>query len=412
LRILYHHRLGSKDGQYVHVEELVAALRRLGHEVLVVGPAVAEAEGFGGASSTVGRLKRHVPRAAYELLELGYSVFAHRRLARAARRFAPDVLYERYNLHSFAGAWLARRLGLPFLLEVNAPLAEERHRYGGLGLPGLARRTEAGLWRRADTVVTVTHVLADMIAAAGVPRERVLVTPNGVDPARLAALPDAATAKQSLGLAGRRVVGFTGFMREWHGLDRLVDWLAAEAPTDVVLWLVGDGPARSGLEARAARLGVADRVTITGVVPRDRVLHHVRAFDVAVQPDVVAYASPLKLIEYMALGVAIVAPDAANIRELLSDDGDAVLTTPEAVPEAVGGLLQDEPRRQRLAAAAARTWQRRTLTWDANAERVVARFATLRAAPHPAGDRAAMADHDRAVRNANHVQGVDPDARG
>jgi glycosyltransferase involved in cell wall biosynthesis len=378
MRILYHHRLGSKDGQYVHVEEFVRALERAGHAVRVVGPELTESEGFGGSSGMVERLKRTMPKAGYELMELGYGVPAHRRLAAAARDFRPDALYERYNLHSFAGAVLARRRRLPFALEVNAPLAEERHRYGGLGLPGLARRTEARLWRAADTVVTVTEVLKGHVTAAGVPAGRVLVTPNGVDPERLAELPTPAAAKATLGLAGARVVGFTGFMREWHGLDRLVDWLAEAAPLDVRLWFVGDGPARAGLEARAARLGVADRVTITGVVPRARVLHHARAFDVAVQPDAVAYASPLKLIEYMALGTAIVAPDRPNIRELLTPDHDAVLTAPDAIPAAVGALLGDDARRDRLAAAAAATWHRRGLTWDANAARVVDRLAAPR----------------------------------
>jgi glycosyltransferase involved in cell wall biosynthesis len=376
VRILYHHRLGSKDGQYVHVEELVTALRRLGHEVRVVGPELAEAEEFGGASPLVDRLKRGVPKGGYELLELGYSALAYRRLAAAAATFRPDALYERYNLHCFAGAWLAKRRRLPFLLEVNAPLAQERARYGGLGLPSLARRTEGRLWRAADTVVTVTRVLAEMIEARGVPADHLLVTPNGVDPARVAAAPDPATAKAALGLTGRRVVGFTGFMREWHGLDRLVAWLATDAPADAVLRLVGDGPARAGLEAQAARLGVADRVTITGIVPRDQVFAQVRAFDVAVQPDVVAYASPLKLIEYMALGLTVVAPDRPNIRELLSDD-EAVLTEPSAVAAAVGGLLADDARRARLAAASAAAWRRGNLTWEANAKAALARFDEL-----------------------------------
>ena len=393
MRILYHHRLGSKDGQYVHVEEFVRALERAGHTVRVVGPELAEREGFGGSSGMVERLKRTVPKAGYELMELGYSVPAHRRLAAAAREFRPDTLYERYNLHSVAGALLARRRRLPFMLEVNAPLAEERHRYGGLGLPGLARCTEARLWRAADTVVTVTQVLKGHVTAAGVPAERVLVTPNGVDPARLAELPTRTAAKAALGLERARVVGFTGFMREWHGLDRLVDWLAEAAPADVRLWLVGDGPARADLEARAARRGVAERVTVTGVVARDRVLHHARAFDVAVQPDVVAYASPLKLIEYMALGAAIVAPDRPNIRELLRDDDDAVLTEPDAIPSAVGALLADEARRDRLAASAHATWRDRALTWDANAAAVLRRLR-----PATATELEARADPELPVR--------------
>ena len=57
MRILYSHRIQSRDGQSVHVEELVGALRAAGHEVLVVGPGFYEASGFGGESSTVARIR-------------------------------------------------------------------------------------------------------------------------------------------------------------------------------------------------------------------------------------------------------------------------------------------------------------------------------------------------------------------
>lgn len=377
MRILYHHRLGSKDGQYVHVEEMVRAFERAGHEVLVVGPRLSETQSFGGASGLVDRLKRHMPQALYELIELAYGLFAYPRLARAARRWQPDVLYERYNLHTLTGRLLAARLRLPFLVEVNAPLAEERARYGGLALPALARWSDAHVWTHADGVVTVSHVLAGMIEQTGVAAERILVTPNGVDPARLADLPARADAKQALGLADKRVVGFTGFMRAWHGLDRLVDWLADEAPADVVLWLVGDGPACAGLVAHAQARGVTARLHVTGVVPRDQVPRHVAAFDIAVQPDVVAYASPLKLIEYMALGCAIVAPDRANIRELLDHGDSGWLVAPEATPAALSALLADDNLRARLAAGAKATWQARSLTWDRSAERVIERYRAL-----------------------------------
>lgn len=371
MRILYHHRLGSKDGQYVHVEEIVTALRRLGHEVLVVGPRPTEGAGFGGEAGLVAALRRRLPPAAYELLELGYGLLAAARLLRAARGHRAEMLYERYNLHLPAGALVARALGMPFLLEVNSPLAEERAAFGGLGLPRLARRSERLVWRAADAVFLVTEVLAGMVAEAGVPRSRLHVTPNGIDPGRFSGLPPTATAKAGLGLGGRRVVGFAGFVRPWHGLERMVDWLAARAPADVVLCLVGDGPARAALEERARARGAGGRLVVTGVVAREELPRHLAAFDVALQPDVVAYASPLKLVEYMAAGLAIVAPDRPNIREVLTDGVDALLADPSAVPAAVERLLADAPLRARLGAAARATVASRRLTWEANARLIV-----------------------------------------
>jgi glycosyltransferase involved in cell wall biosynthesis len=390
--LLYHHRLGSKDGQYVHVRRIVDALRAQGHAVELVEPGILAREGFGGESGLVARLKRRLPKAAYEVAELGYGVLAARRLLAAARVHRPDAIYERYNLHLPAGVIAARRRGVPLLLEVNAPLAHERAAHGGLGLPGMARASEARIWRAADAVLTVTEVQAGMIAAAGVPCSRIHVTPNGVDPERFAGLPPPEAAKAVQGLAGRRVVGFTGFVREWHGLDRVVAWLAAAAPPDVALYLVGDGPARAALAAQARAGGVADRLIVTGIVPHESIPERLAAMDVALQPDVVPYASPLKLMEYMAAGRAIVAPDRPNIREVVQDGESALLVEPEAVPGAIERLLADPALRARLGEGARRTIALRDLTWAGNARRIAAVAAAL------AGARAQGAGSSSAVR--------------
>ena len=67
-------------------------------------------------------------------LELAYSLVAYRQLVKAAQDFQPDFIYERYNLFLLSGTLLKRKLGIPLLLEVNAPLVDERLRNsGGLG---------------------------------------------------------------------------------------------------------------------------------------------------------------------------------------------------------------------------------------------------------------------------------------
>jgi glycosyltransferase involved in cell wall biosynthesis len=377
MRILYSHRIGSKDGQGVHLEALVAALRAEGHEVRVVGPAAfAEAE-LGGESGLVARIRRSLPRFAAELAELAYSVPAYWRLAREARAFRPDAIYERYNLFYLSGAWLARRLRLPFLVEVNAPLAEERARFGGLALGALARWSEGFVWRRATRVLPVTQVLADRVAAAGVDPARITVVPNGID---LADFPEPAPAPGGDPL----VLGFVGFVRDWHGLDAVLRGIAAwRGPTRLALTVVGEGPARPGLEALAAELGIADRVRFTGLAQRAAIPGHVAGFDIALQPASVPYASPLKVFEYMAAGRAIVAPDQPNIREVLEHGRTAMLFDPAragAMWEAIGLLAADPALRARLGAAARAEILARDLTWAGNARRVAAMAAAARGA--------------------------------
>jgi glycosyltransferase involved in cell wall biosynthesis len=179
------------------------------------------------------------------------------------------------------------------------------------------------------------------------------------------------------------VLGFTGFVRPWHGLDQAIEFLSRSAGTDCMLLVVGDGPARAGLEAQARHLGVADRVRFTGVVARDAVPLHVAAFDVALQPAATPYASPLKLFEYMALARAIVAPAQPNIQEVLRDGEDALLfdpRSPDALQTALARLAGDALLRERLGAGARRTLLARGYTWTRNAERVAALVEQLRQA--------------------------------
>jgi glycosyltransferase involved in cell wall biosynthesis len=369
MRVLYSHRIQSRDGQSVHVEQMVAALREAGHEVLVVGPGFYQQAEFGAESRLVAWIRARLPAALGELAEVAYNVPAYRRLRRAAGVFRPDVIYERYNLYYLAGALLARRLGVPFYLEVNAPIADERARFSGLRLRGLARRLEAWTWCAATRVVAVTGVLRAMIAAAGVAPERIEVVPNGIDPAAFADLPVRPSAPDPL------VLGFVGFVREWHGLDAVIAAMAGYDGTPRLdLVVVGDGPARLALERQAAALGIADRVRFTGLAPHADVARLVAGFDIALQPRAVAYASPLKLFDYMAAGRAIVAPDQPNIREILTDGKTALLfdvAGADAVWTAVLRLAGDATLRGRLGAAARAEIERRRYTWAGNAARLV-----------------------------------------
>jgi glycosyltransferase involved in cell wall biosynthesis len=382
MKILYHHRTYAQDGARVHIEELIAALRDLGNDVIVVGPANDDTASYQERAGGLGqRARAALPRFAHELLEFLYAFHAYRRLKAAVSRHRPDVLYERYNLFLPSGIWLKRRYGLPMLLEVNAPLAEERRTHGGLALQRLARWTEASTWCGADRVLPVTEVLADHVRNVGVPDDRIVVIPNGVDARTYDEQAPGEEAKERLGLSGRLILGFTGFVRPWHGLDRVVEFVAKyDGDETPHLLLVGDGPERGHLEERARTLGVADRLTVTGVVRREEVPGYVAAFDVALQPDATAYASPLKLVEYLASGKAIIAPAQPNLLEVLQDGRNAVLfdkRDEEGLTAALKRVCADPDLRLRLGAAARATIEERGLTWHNNAKRVMTLFQGL-----------------------------------
>ena len=379
MKILYHHRTLAKDGMNVHIQEMVAALERCGHPVHVVGPGAPD-RAAGGTPPLlwpIGAVRRLLPPVASELGELAYNMPAFRRLEAARASFRPDVLYERYNLFTLAGMWLQRKHRLPMLLEVNAPLAQERAEHGHLAWQRLARRLEATVWRTAEAVLPVSHVLADHVARAGVPEDRIHVIPNGVDTQRFSPDRDAGDLRHRLGLDGSIALGFTGFMRHWHGLDSAIDVVADHGTAhNLRLLLIGDGPARPDLERRASQRNVASRVHFVGEVSRANLPAYVAAFDIALQPSAVAYASPLKLVEYMAMGKAIIAPDQPNIRELIDHGKTGLLIKPDhmgSLAEAVVALATSPERRATLGAQAARAVIDRGLTWEANARRVLSR---------------------------------------
>jgi len=368
LKILYHHRTRSRDGQSVHIDEMIAALERQGVRIVMVEPQRVDA-------MKPAREKQLLPKWLYEILEFGYSGLEFFKLAAAILREKPDAIYERANIYMLSGIWAARLFSLPLLLEVNAPLAEERGKFGGLAMPGFARWTEEAAWRGASYVLPVTQVLAGYIERAGVASSRIVVTSNGVDVERFRVIDPGARPALPPQFGPGPVLGFVGYVRAWHGLPQVVDLLAEDrALAQATLLVVGDGPGRAALEERAKKLGVQDRVLVTGVVGRDGLTGYISSFDIALQPEVTAYASPLKLFEYMALGRAIIAPDASNIREILTHEADALLFEPEnpaSLADAIRRLVSDQELRTRLGSAAAAKINREDISWARNARRAV-----------------------------------------
>lgn len=378
MRVLYHHRIGSKDGQYVHIQELQCAMRAMGHEIVPVEPSQFRARQFGSDAGIVEGVRRTIPKSAHELLELGYALIDYLRIRRAILAHGPDCIYERYNLFTPSGAWAKRRFDLPMILEVNAPLFEERSKFGGIALKRLARWTERTVWRTADYVLPVTGVLAEHVGRAGVDGSKIVIIPNGVNLDQFRHSLDKGEAKRRLGIEGKLVLGFTGFIREWHGLGRALAVLAKHGTRfGLHLVVVGHGPGRAALDEQVKALGLERSVTMTGVVDRSEIASYVAAFDIALQPSVVPYASPLKIFEYLAMGKATIAPDLPNIREILTHDVNAVLFAPdddEAFGDAVARVCRDEALRQRLGQAGHRLVLDRDLTWGGNARKVMELF--------------------------------------
>jgi glycosyltransferase involved in cell wall biosynthesis len=390
LKILYHHRTQAEDGQAVHIRAMQQAFRDAGCEVREFALVRRGTESAPRATRRSWSAMALVPRFARELLEYQYGRYARPRLERILVEERCDALYERYAFGNEGGVQAARSCKKPIVLEVNSPMVLELSKTRGLSFPRHARRVEERIFRAADRVCVVTRVLGDMLVEMGVEPARILVTQNGVHLAAYAEPGDPAAraaARVALrippALEQRVLLGFVGYYRPWHRLDLVLEALASRELADAALVLVGEGPAHEGLMARAKELGVLERVHHAGRRSHEDIPRLLPAFDVALVPAINPYASPLKLFEYMAAGLACVAPDQPNLREVLRHDHDALLVPPgegARLQSALARLVSDAGLRRRLGLAARRTILERDLTWDGNARRVLQALEDLRRA--------------------------------
>lgn len=282
------------------------------------------------------------------------------------------------------GLALAKAFRRPLVYEVRS---FHEHTWGGapeVALTAEMTRLRMGqedrCMQQADRVVVISYAMREVLAARGVDPAKVRVIPNAVDLDLFRPESTAAEARQRLGLAGRRVVGYVSNMSWREGHDTLLTAFAALAHRygELHCLLVGDGPERRRLEALAAELGVADRVTFTGEVDHSRVKTYYEAIDVFVVPRKPDYASdyvtPMKPYEVMALGRPLIVSDRPSLTEIVGEDGQRGLRF-EAGQAAdlaakVEMLLADEQLARTLAESA-QDWVRKERNWQRNASKMV-----------------------------------------
>ncbi len=301
---------------------------------------------------------------AADMRGLMYSAWAPQEAFEALASSPPDAIVERYALFSHVGVDLADRLDIPLILEVNALLTEEASAYRTLCLGDLAMQIEQRVFKRADAFATVSSELASRLVQTGIPAGRVHVVPNGADPDVFEKAIGRAASRAALGLESNDfVIGFTGSLKPWHGVPALIESfarLACQIP-DAKLLVVGTGPMEADLRRRVVALNLQQRVVFTGGVPHDQIPDLISAMDVGTAPYPAQngfYFSPLKVFEYMAAGLCVVAPALGQIRDLIQNEINGLLYDPaceHGLYDALCDAYSCATRRDRLGSAAKQT---------------------------------------------------------
>jgi glycosyltransferase involved in cell wall biosynthesis len=240
----------------------------------------------------------------------------------------------------------------------------------------------------ADLIVVVSRAMEHELAARGVPREKILVNPNGVEPTTYSPDVDGSAVREQYGLREKTVIGFIGTFGPWHGAEVLAeafgrllevrpDWRAR-----LRLLMIGDGVRMPDVRAAIARHHVEEACVLTGLVPQADGPRYLAACDILASPHVPNpdgtpfFGSPTKLFEYMAMGKGIVASDLDQIGEVL-DGGEhgraAVMVAPGDVDSLVAGLttLVEDPARGEALGRAARHLVLERHTWRAHTARII-----------------------------------------
>jgi glycosyltransferase involved in cell wall biosynthesis len=380
VKIIYHHRTRSTDAQRIHILEIVHAFQSLKHDVEIVSLVPTE-KARQDAKRDAGnplwqRMARRIP-FLYEMVQIGYNVFGVPMLLWKVARAKADFIYERYSLFNFTGVLVAKLCGVPIILEVNSPFAMEQGRDKDIRLERFAGWTERVICNLATRVIVVSTSLAKIMQASGVHPEKIQVMTNGVRLDHFQAQPQSMELRKSLGLGvHEKVIGFVGWFRKWHGLELLLDAfrVAGFKRGEVRLMLIGDGQAMQDLQQLVRDYELTDSVFFTGPLPHDKVPEYLDLIDIAVQPAANEYCCPMKILEYMALGKAIVAPRQENIRELLREGDEAQYFAPgdaNGLAEALRALVNDPGKATDMGRRAREAVSRRGYLWTANAERVL-----------------------------------------
>jgi len=234
---------------------------------------------------------------------------------------------------------------------------------------GWVGRINRWIYRRMDLVLGVSQDVAAKLERAGVPAAKIRVVYNGVDSRFRPG--DQHSARAGLGLPpGAFVLLFVGLLVPVKGLEVLLEAVAALAEPQVCCALVGAGPLRETLQARAGALGLEAQVVFAGARPTAEIPQWMQAADLLVLPSF-SEGRPNVVLEAQASGLAVVATRVGGTPELVEDGVSGLLVDsgdPGQLARAITRLRQDGAERQRLGEEGRR--RAASFTWQASARQV------------------------------------------
>jgi len=401
MKILYiAYRINAPDGSAIHCREFVRNIRQLGHEIQTFPPIKENARNPSIDSKKVSKnffyylkkinhrtivyyLQRLIGRESEFLLMtsgLIDSVLHYCALRGIRNRYMPDIIIYRNQMFQFAPFWLSKRFKIPILLELNALRSTEATIINKQNqITAITRWAERMAIQSADTLFCVSkqvkHYLGNFRQGS-----EIYVIPNGVDTNKFdPGKYDKQLMKEKLGLRGKTILGYVGSYKTWHGVDiaiRIIEMMAKTTKTSYHLLLIGNGEGFDSIKAQIEEKNLTSDVTQIDSIAHEEIPQYIACFDYALMsyPDMKSFhGSPLKMFEYMAMGIPVVATAVGQIKEIVRQGETGILVyppTPENYVKAIFDADQDPERLRRIGTSARRLIVEE-YSWLKNAEKII-----------------------------------------
>jgi glycosyltransferase involved in cell wall biosynthesis len=343
------------------------------------------------------------PKTKKTLGEFLYNFYAKDRVKKEILKFKPDFIYHRYTGYTFFVAKIANELNIPLVLEFNSFDTWKMKHWGGKSrsfvkefikkylLYSIVKWIENYNLKKAFLITTVSLPLKEDLFKLGIPEEKILVNPNGVDLKKFNPVIEnsieSKELRQKLGINNNElVVGFSGTFGPWHGIPQLteaIDIILSEKLTNHIHFLlIGDGILRCEM---IKKLKKYRNVTFTGTISYSEIQNYLALCDILVSPHCPQvdgkefFGSPTKLFEYMSMGKGIVASKLGQIGEILKDDQTAILVKPGDVGDLVKGirLLSSNSELRKRLGENAREEIIKKYTWDKHVEKILKKIGDI-----------------------------------
>ncbi len=374
-KILYHHRTLGDGAEGIHIKSISDCLRDMGHTVRIISL-------IGEKTNTPTKdvkkwewVKKIMPQILYQIAEIFYNIPGFFMIRRTIKEMKPDFIYDRYAHYSFAAIWASKVYKIPLILEVNSPYAIQKKLWEKLYLPKLSSIIERHIFKAADAVIVVSSVLKKILLDYGVEERKITVLPNGTNLKRFDPNLSGEEVRKKYDATDAIVLGFVGILRKWHNIEFLLDVLTEMnlPQLKVKMLFIGDGPILPDLLEIVKDKNLENFIYFTGRIPHEKMPEYIAALDIAISPHATFYSSPMKILEYMAMEKAIIAPNMQNIRDLIKDGYNGILFKPNNktdLSQKLFTLIKDEKLRKTLGKHARETVEN-YFTWEKNARKTI-----------------------------------------